>query len=199
MRIGSVVRVVALVVAVVVAVALVGSSGGHTAVGDADKTFVVVLARHVRHEADLASRVRDPTAVDVAARAGSAADQLDALLRSWRVTSAEADARFASATADVPKVTTNVVYGCSLHGRIDDVGQIETAPADQATATWARLAMTGALEGLQLSATAGDHVGGEARRQGATSDALQRRILDAIAPLLPITDQRLARAGGQAL
>ena len=193
-----------LTAAAVLALAVVlsstaGCSSSSAHASDRDKTYVVVLDRHVRHEADLAALVSDPIAAGVRARAAAAADQLDRVLVGWRVSAQDASARFATATAAIPQTTGKPVYGCSLHGPIDDVGQVRAALAADAAPTWARLAMTAALEGLQLSATARDQLGPDALRQGQAADALQRTILEQVAPLLPATDQRMARAGGQTL
>ena len=171
----------------------------------ADRDYVVVLSRHVRHEADLANRAAARTtdaggrdlALAVAARAASTADHLDGVLAAWRVSPADADRLFAVATADIPDVRGTPVYGCSLHGPVDDVGQIDAAAPSDVVARWAQIEMTSALEGLQLSVTAGDQIGAAARAHGASVDAMLRAVLRTIAPLLPRSDQALARAGGQ--
>ena len=173
------------------AVALAGCSGSHTA-SAAERSAVVVLSRHVRHQADLASlTAARATGTDggaiaqaAASKTSAVAAELDAVLASWHVSTAEADRLFAVATAGIPDVTGVPMYACSLRGPIDDVGQLDAASPAQVGQRWAQLTMTSAIEGLRLASDA----------HTASFDSVQRDLLRDVAPLLPVTDRRLALA-----
>lgn len=195
--------VVALGAALTIAVAGVGEGG--RSISEADRSFVVVLARHVRHEAALAgaaaARATDPSgrdlAADVTRRASSRADALDGVLRDWRVTDDAAAGLFAVATADIPVIKGVPVFACSLqHRPVDDLGQIDAAAPSAVSARWAQLAMTSAIEGLNLSKTA-DGLLGAAREIAAANDRWHRDVLAGLAPLLPETDRAMVRRAQQ--
>ena len=196
------------VMAIIVAVIAVGTilsvaqrTGGGPGVSDVDRTYLVVLARHVRHEGALAAiaaaRTSDPAgrdlAADVSRRASARADELDAAVRRWGIDDDRASRLFTAATGDIPNLTGVPVFSCSLqHRPVDDLGQIDAANPTEVSARWAQLAMTSAIEGLNLSKTTDGRLHA-ARDVAAGNDRWHREVLASLAPLLPETDRAMVR------
>ena len=201
---------VALALGVVAVVPACGAASGSPSANptDADRRYLAVLARHVRHEADLAEAASARlVAVDADADAAASrleagghaqADALDALLRQWGVDStAEADL-FAGAVGIGTLPPGTVVYGCSLAGPLDDVSQVKAAAPEDLARRYSQLAMTAAVEGRALAATDRADLVDASRHVGDDVDAYQRDVLRAVAPWLPATDRPYASAGGVA-
>jgi hypothetical protein len=190
-------RVVMTIIVVVVAggtiLTVVQRTRAGANVSDVDRTYVVVLARHVRHEAALAAaaetRASDPAgrdlAADVTRRASARADELDALVRRWGIDDASA--------ADPVTITGVPVFSCSLqHRPVDDLGQINAAIPTEVSARWAQLAMTSAIEGRNLSKTTEARLVA-ARDVAVGNDRWHREVLASLAPLLPETDRAMVQ------
>jgi hypothetical protein len=163
----------------------------------ADQRYVVVVERHVRHEQDLAAaaaaRASDEAgralASTVQAEAAQRAADLTAIRRGWAISDLDAARIFAEATDGRTEITGTPVYGCSLHGPIDDIGQVGAADPTSASGRWARLAMTSTVEGLQLTRTAGEALDGGARDVATRTDHWHRSVLARLAPMLPESDR----------
>ncbi len=199
---------VALALGVLVVVPACSAASGSPSANptDADRRYVAVLARHVRHEADLAETATARlVAVDADAQGAAAtleadgraqADALDALLRQWGVDSrAEADL-FAGAVGIGTLPPGTVVYGCSLAGPLDDVSQVKAAaPRGPRPQRYSQLAMTAAVEGRALAATDRAELVDAARHAGDIVDAFQRDVLRAVARWLPTLTRPALRIG----
>jgi hypothetical protein len=184
-----------------------GSTVGTTAPTSGDQRAVAVLARHVRHQGELAGAAArrlatiDSAAATIAGRiaeeATARADALDGVLRGWGVDAQAEAALFAGAVGLGTVAPGTIVYGCSLAAPLDDVTQIQQVDADRAAGRYGQLAMAGAVEARALAATDADGRTAQSRSQGAEIDAWERDLLRAVAPWVPVTDRAYAARGGE--
>jgi hypothetical protein len=184
-----------------------GGSGTARSGSDADRRHVAVLARHVRHQGELAAAATarlpmvDAEAAAVAkqlsADATAQADALEGLLRSWGVDStAEADL-FAGAVGVGSVAPGTIVYGCSLAGLLDDVSQVQQVEPARLALRFSQLVMTSAVEARQLAETDRVNVSTTTTERVAPIDRWEQDVLVSVAPWLPATDRAYAERGGE--
>lgn len=164
--------------------------------------LVVIMAYHLRHEADLAGLAASrmtagpdsdfaTMAQSVAMQAGVLAGQLDRQLGQWGISAAEA-AVLRNASADPVTVSTPVHLACSLQGPVTDIDQLRAADSDAVMSVFAAFALTDAVEGAKLVEAVQAGLDGQTASLAGHTVGWHRLTVRRLSPYLLATDRAFA-------